>query len=86
MVVAWAVLVVVVAMIRVVVMVLVLFVGFVLEGKPYSEASLGGPVMVGGALTFIVLSGLLAEGLGLRGGGWVPMVLIVVWEDKVVLV
>ncbi len=47
MVVAWALLVVMVAAIRVVTMALVLSVGFVLEGKPYSKASLGGSVMLG---------------------------------------
>ncbi len=75
-----------VAVSRVVAMVLVLSVGFVLEGKPYSKASLGGLVMLGGALMFIALSGLLVEGLGLRGGGWVLMVLVAMWEGKVVSV
>ncbi len=84
-VVAWALLVVVVAMVRVVAMVLVLSVGFVMEGKPYSKDSLGGLVKLGGALMFIVLLGLLAEGLGLRGGGWL-LVFIAVWGGKVVLV
>ncbi len=85
MVVAWALLLVVVAVIRVVAMVLVLSVGCVLERKPYSKASLGGLVVCGGALTFIVLLGLLAEGLALRGGGWMQMVLNAVRENKVVL-
>ncbi len=74
------------AAIGVVVIVLVLSVGFELEGKPYSKSSLGGLVMLGGALIVIVLSGVLAVGLELRGGGWVQMVLIAVWEEKVVLV
>jgi hypothetical protein len=51
---------------------------FALFGKPNSEASLGGLVMLGGALPIIVLSLKLAKGLGLGGGGWVLMVLMAV--------